>query len=62
MFRNNRFRISPQMREYLIIVERSLIPITIVQIVRTILFPTMLDLFLLGIFIAIYFLLYLEII
>jgi len=64
MFRNNRFRfrIPSEYRHYLVIVERSLIPITIVQIVRTILFPTILDMFLLAIFIGLYSLLYLDLI
>ena len=60
MFRNGRFRIPPEFREYFVIVERSLVPITAVQIVRTILFPTLLDIIILGIFIAAYFLLYLD--
>lgn len=60
MFRNNRFRIPPEFRQYLVVVERSLVPITIVQIVRTILFPTLLDLIILGIFIVAYILLYMD--
>ncbi|MBU5593606.1 hypothetical protein KQI76_00335 [Amphibacillus sp. MSJ-3] len=60
MFRNNRFRIPPEFREYLVIIERSLIPICIVQIVRTVLFPSTLDMFLLAMFVGVYSLLYLD--
>ncbi|BAM47128.1 MAG: hypothetical protein GX972_04675 [Amphibacillus sp.] len=62
MFRNRRFRIPPEYREYLIIIEKSLVPITIVQIVRAILFPSLLDIVLLGIFIGVYMLIYLDLI
>lgn len=62
MFRNRRFRIPPQYREYLVLIERSLVPISIVQMARTILFPSLLDIILLTIFIGAYALLYLDLV
>ncbi|WP_182200436.1 hypothetical protein [Paraliobacillus salinarum] len=60
MSRYYRYRLPPWCRTWLIIIERCLLPVLIVQCLRTLFFPTTLDVFLLGLFTGIYVAFYLE--
>ncbi|WP_067837458.1 hypothetical protein [Amphibacillus sediminis] len=60
MARFYRYRLPPWCQKWLIIIERCLIPIIVVQVIRTLLFPTTLDVFLTGLFIGIYVAFYLK--
>ncbi|CQR48028.1 MULTISPECIES: hypothetical protein [unclassified Paraliobacillus] len=60
MSRYYRYRLPPWCRTWLIIIERCMLPVLIVQCLRTLFFPTTLDVFLLGLFTGIYVAFYLE--
>ncbi|MFD1018928.1 hypothetical protein [Thalassobacillus hwangdonensis] len=54
MSRLYRYRLPPWCRQWLYIIEKALIPLCIFQVIRTLLFPTTLDVLLLGIFIGLW--------
>ncbi|WP_112181509.1 hypothetical protein [Paraliobacillus zengyii] len=54
MSRFYRFRLPPWCQQWLLIIERCMMPILIVQCVRTLFFPTTFDVLLLGVFMGIY--------
>ena len=54
MSRYYRYRLPPWCRNWLIIIERCMMPIIVVQSIRTLLFPTTLDVLILGFFVGIY--------
>jgi len=55
-----RYRLPPWARQCLIIIERVTLPIMIFQLIRTLFFPTTLDVLLLGILIGLFVAFYLE--
>ncbi|MFG6116420.1 hypothetical protein SAMN05421743_105172 [Thalassobacillus cyri] len=60
MSRLYRYRLPPWCRRWLYIIEKAMLPLMIFQLLRTLLFPTTLDVFLLGIFIGIFIAFHLE--
>ncbi|KGP90914.1 membrane protein [Pontibacillus chungwhensis BH030062] len=60
MARFYRYKLPPWCRQWLIIIERCVLPIACFQLVRTLFFPTTFDVFLLGILIGLYFAFHLE--
>lgn len=60
MARFYRFRLPPFARYCLTVIEAALLPIVVYQVIRTLFFPTTLDVFLLGIFIGLFIAFYLE--
>lgn len=60
MARYYRYRLPPWARQCLFVIEAAMAPLVVYQLLRTLLFPTTLDVFLLGIFIIIYIAFYLE--
>ncbi|MFD1039533.1 hypothetical protein ACFQ3N_14175 [Virgibacillus byunsanensis] len=60
MARYYRYRLPPWARNCIIVVERVTLPILIFQLIRTLLFPSSLDVFLLGILVGIFIAFYLE--
>nr|WP_091500361.1 hypothetical protein [Amphibacillus marinus] len=60
MSRYYRYRLPPWCRQWLLIIERCLFPICVFQLIRTIFFPTTIDVLFLGILIGIYVSFYLK--
>lgn len=60
MSRLYRYRLPPWCRKCLCTFERSLLPILIFQLIRTLLWPTTLDILLLGFIAGLFFAFYLE--
>ncbi|TFJ93979.1 hypothetical protein [Lentibacillus salicampi] len=60
MARYYRYRLPPWARNCIIIIEKVTMPILIFQLVRTLLFPTSLDVFLLGALTGLFIAFYLE--
>ncbi|WP_181349737.1 hypothetical protein [Thalassobacillus sp. CUG 92003] len=54
MSRLYRYRLPPWCRHWLFILEKCSLPLAVFQLIRTLIFPTSLDVFLLGILIGIY--------
>ncbi|SDI92337.1 hypothetical protein [Salimicrobium halophilum] len=54
MSRMYRYRLPPWCRHGLFKLEKALLPITIYQIIRTLIVPTTLDVFLTGVFVCLY--------
>jgi len=55
-----RYRLPPWARQCLIVIERVTLPIMIFQLIRTLFFPTTLDVLLLGMLIGLFVAFYLE--
>lgn len=60
MARYYRYRLPPWMRNCLIVLEKSMTPLLIYQLLRTIILPTTLDVFLLALFVIIYIAFFLQ--
>ncbi|MBP1947683.1 hypothetical protein SAMN05216232_1683 [Virgibacillus subterraneus] len=60
MARYYRYKLPPWARNSIIVIERVTLPILIFQLIRTMLFPTSFDVFLLGILVGIFIAFYLE--
>ncbi len=54
MGRFYRYKLPPWCRHWLFIIEKCTLPILIFQIIRTLLFPTTFDVFLLGILVGLF--------
>ena len=57
-----RYRFPSWVRKCIFILERALLPIIVFQTIRTILFPTSLDVFVLGVLVGILIVFHLELI
>lgn len=57
---HNRYRLPTWVRRCIFVIEKATLPILIFQLIRTLLFPSTLDILLLGIFIGIFIVFYLE--
>lgn len=55
-----RYRFPPWLRKIVFIVEKAIIPILIFQLIRTLLFPSTLDLFILAMLICLFIAFYLD--
>jgi len=55
-----RYRLPPWLRKVIFIVEKAIIPILIFQLLRTLFFPSTLDLFILSLLICLFIVFYLE--
>lgn len=62
MGKYKRYRFPSWLRTCICIIERALLPIIVFQTVRTILFPTSLDVFILGVLVGCLLVFHLEII
>lgn len=60
MGRYYRYRLPPWARHCIIVIERVTLPILIFQLLRTLFFPTTLDVFLLGLIVGLFVAFYLE--
>ncbi|WP_373892973.1 hypothetical protein ACUL41_07860 [Virgibacillus natechei] len=60
MARFYRYKLPPWARRSIIIIERVTLPILIFQLIRTLFFPTTLDVFLLGLLVGLFIAFYLE--
>ncbi|GEL77446.1 hypothetical protein [Tenuibacillus multivorans] len=60
MARYYRYRLPPWARHCIFIIEKCTLPIMIFQLVRTLLFPTSLDVFLTGLLVGLFISFYLE--
>ncbi|HLS10165.1 hypothetical protein [Lentibacillus sp.] len=60
MARYYRYRLPPWARKCIIVIEKVTLPILIFQLIRTLLFPTSLDVFLLGALVGLFIAFYLE--
>lgn len=60
MARYYRYRLPPWARKCIFFVEKATLPILIFQLIRTLIFPTKLDIFLLGILVGLLIAFYLE--
>ncbi|MFB4166619.1 hypothetical protein [Virgibacillus sp. JSM 102003] len=60
MARYYRYRLPPWARNCIIVIERVTLPILIFQLIRTMLFPTSFDVFLLGVLVGVFIAFYLE--
>ena len=60
MGRFYRYRLPPWARKCLYVIEKAVLPILIYQAFRTLLFPTTLDVLLLGLLTLLFFAFYLE--
>lgn len=60
MSRFYRYRLPPWARKCIIVIEKVTLPILIFQLIRTLLFPTSLDVFLLGVLTGLFIAFYLE--
>ena len=60
MARYYRYRLPPWARDCLYALEKAMTPLVIYQLLRTLIIPTTLDVFLLGIFVIIYIAFYLK--
>ncbi|MCP3025530.1 hypothetical protein [Halobacillus sp. A5] len=54
MSRMYRYRLPPWCRHWLYVLEKATVPICIYQLIRTLIFPTTIDVFLLGLCIGLY--------
>ncbi|QAS54033.1 hypothetical protein [Halobacillus litoralis] len=54
MSRFYRYRLPPWCRNWLYVIEKSMLPIVIFQAIRTLIFPTTFDIFLLGLVLGIF--------
>lgn len=55
-----RYRLPPWARHCIIVIEKVTLPILVFQILRTLFFPTTLDVFLLGLLVGLYVAFYLD--
>ncbi|MRG88213.1 hypothetical protein [Salinibacillus xinjiangensis] len=55
-----RYKLPPWLRHWIFVIERCTVPLMVYQIIRTLLIPTTLDVFLTGIFVGIFFAFYLD--
>lgn len=60
MSRYYRYRLPPWARKWIIIIERCTLPLLIFQLIRTLLFPTTLDVIILAIFVLLFVAFYQE--
>ncbi|MGM8214253.1 hypothetical protein ACLIA0_01645 [Bacillaceae bacterium W0354] len=60
MARYYRYRLPPWMRQCIFIIEKVTLPIMVFQLIRTLLFPSTLDVFLSGILVGLFIAFYLE--
>ncbi|WP_026569791.1 MULTISPECIES: hypothetical protein [Sediminibacillus] len=60
MARYYRYKLPPWCRYWLIVLEKATLPIMIFQLIRTLFFPTTMDVFLLGLFVGVFVAFYLE--
>ncbi|GGN58119.1 hypothetical protein [Oceanobacillus indicireducens] len=60
MSRYYRYRLPPWARQCLFVIEKAMAPLLVYQLLRTIILPTTLDVFLLGVFVFLYIAFYLE--
>jgi len=60
MSRHTRYRLPNWARHCVFVIEKATLPILIFQLIRTLLFPSTLDIFILGILIGIFIVFYLE--
>ncbi|MFC4558961.1 hypothetical protein ACFO3D_12160 [Virgibacillus kekensis] len=60
MARYYRYRLPPWALRCIIVIERVTLPILIFQLIRTLFFPTTLDVFLLGLLVGVFIAFYLE--
>ncbi|RYG74832.1 hypothetical protein EU245_01215 [Lentibacillus lipolyticus] len=60
MARFYRYRLPPWARNCIIVIEKVTLPICVFQLIRTLLFPTSLDVFLLGALVGLFIAFYLE--
>ncbi|MFD0952424.1 hypothetical protein [Virgibacillus natechei] len=60
MARYYRFRLPPWARTCIIVIEQATLPILIFQLIRTMIFPTSLDVFLLGVLVTLFIAFYLK--
>ncbi|WP_284139734.1 MULTISPECIES: hypothetical protein [unclassified Virgibacillus] len=60
MARFYRYRLPPWILKCLIVIETCTLPILIYQLIRTLFFPTTLDVFLLGLLVGLFIAFYLE--
>ncbi|MET3682552.1 putative membrane protein SpoIIM required for sporulation [Alkalibacillus flavidus] len=60
MGKHYRYRLPPWMRKCIMTIERCIVPIMIFQLIRTLLFPTTLDVFLAGAIVGIFIGFYME--
>lgn len=60
MARYYRYRIPPWARKCIIIIENVTLPIMIFQLIRTLFFPTTLDVLLLGFLVGLFFAFYMK--
>ena len=60
MGRHYRYRLPPWARHCIIVIERATLPIMIFQLIRTLFFPTTLDVFLLGLVVGLFTAFYLD--
>ncbi|GAA0442361.1 hypothetical protein GCM10008983_19270 [Lentibacillus halophilus] len=60
MARFYRYRLPPWARRCIIVIEKITLPILVFQLIRTLLFPTSLDVFLTGFFAGLFFAFYFE--
>lgn len=55
-----RYRLPPWLRQCIFVIEKSVLPIVIFQLIRTLIFPTTLDVLLLGFVAGIFCAFYLD--
>lgn len=60
MARFYRYRLPPWARNCIIVIEKCTLPILIFQLIRTLIFPTTLDVLLLGLLVLLFIAFYLE--
>ncbi len=60
MGRFYRYRLPPWLRHCIFVIEQATLPILVFQLFRTLLFPTTLDVLLLGVLTGLFFAFYLE--
>lgn len=60
MARFYRYRLPPWVRNCIIVIEKCTLPILIFQLIRTLIFPTTLDVLLLGLLVLLFIAFYLE--
>ncbi|TQS76112.1 hypothetical protein DX933_02700 [Ornithinibacillus gellani] len=60
MARYYRYRLPPWVRNCICVIEQAMLPILVFQLLRTLFFPTTLDVFLLGLVVGIFVAFYLE--
>ncbi|MFC3040026.1 hypothetical protein ACFOGI_07150 [Virgibacillus xinjiangensis] len=60
MARYYRYRLPPWARQCMTVIEKVTLPILIFQLIRTLFFPSTLDVFLLGLLVGLFIAFYLE--